>query len=107
MRAVHLGWTNLLECPRRFERKKRGETEPADHSDNLLVQPGVAAEPLSPRWRRWLGFRPRQRPPHYPWRMSGFFLLATNSTSRRIASARDGSARQQRQSSTVPKNCAS
>ena len=31
-------------------REKRGETEPPDYSDNLIVQLGVATEPLNRRW---------------------------------------------------------
>src|SRR5437667_11738708 len=31
-------------------REKRGETEPPDYSDNLLVQLGVATEPINRRW---------------------------------------------------------
>ena len=31
-------------------REKRGEAEPQDYSDNLIVQLGVATEPLNRRW---------------------------------------------------------
>ena len=31
-------------------REKRGEEEPADYSDNLIVQLGVATEPINRRW---------------------------------------------------------
>src|SRR3974390_2635310 len=31
-------------------REKRGEAEPPDYSDNLIVQLGVATEPLNRRW---------------------------------------------------------
>ena len=34
----------------RLWREKRGEAEPPDYSDNLLVQLGVATEPLNRRW---------------------------------------------------------
>src|SRR5437763_7952122 len=34
----------------RLWREKRGEAEPADHSDNLIVQLGVATEALNRRW---------------------------------------------------------
>ena len=34
----------------RLWREKRGEAEPADYSDNLLVQLGVTTEGLSRRW---------------------------------------------------------
>jgi len=34
----------------RLWREKRGESEPPDYSDNLLVQLGVATEPLNRRW---------------------------------------------------------
>jgi predicted phage-related endonuclease len=34
----------------RLWREKRGETEPPDYSDNLVVQLGVAIEPLNRRW---------------------------------------------------------
>jgi predicted phage-related endonuclease len=63
-------WTNPYKCRRSFIggsdariimgndedallrlwREKRGETEPADYSDNLIVQLGVATEPLNRRW---------------------------------------------------------
>jgi predicted phage-related endonuclease len=51
----------------RLWREKRGEAEPADYSDNLIVQLGVATEPLNRRWfekttggvlrdvQRWIG----------------------------------------------------
>jgi predicted phage-related endonuclease len=34
----------------RLWREKRGEAEPPDYSDNLMVQLGVATEPLNRRW---------------------------------------------------------
>jgi predicted phage-related endonuclease len=34
----------------RLWREKRGEAEPPDYSDNLIVQLGVATEPLNRRW---------------------------------------------------------
>jgi predicted phage-related endonuclease len=34
----------------RLWREKRGEAEPPDYSDNLLVQLGLATEPLNRRW---------------------------------------------------------
>src|SRR6516164_11113647 len=34
----------------RLWREKRGEVEPHDYSDNLLVQLGLATEPLNRRW---------------------------------------------------------
>jgi len=34
----------------RLWREKRGETEPQDYSTNLVVQLGVATEPLNRRW---------------------------------------------------------
>jgi predicted phage-related endonuclease len=34
----------------RLWREKRGETEPPDYSDNLIVQLGAATEPLNRRW---------------------------------------------------------
>jgi predicted phage-related endonuclease len=34
----------------RLWREKRGESEPPDYSDNLLVQLGLATEPLNRRW---------------------------------------------------------
>jgi predicted phage-related endonuclease len=34
----------------RLWREKRGEVEPPDYSDNLIVQLGVATEPLNRRW---------------------------------------------------------
>jgi hypothetical protein len=34
----------------RLWREKRGEAEPPDYSDNLLVQLGVTTEPLNRRW---------------------------------------------------------
>jgi predicted phage-related endonuclease len=34
----------------RLWREKRGEAEPPDYSDNLLVQLGMATEPLNRRW---------------------------------------------------------
>src|SRR2546421_9576769 len=34
----------------RLWREKRGEAHPADYSDNLIVQLGVATEPLNRRW---------------------------------------------------------
>jgi predicted phage-related endonuclease len=34
----------------RLWREKRGETEPPDYSDNLVVQLGLATEPLNRRW---------------------------------------------------------
>ena len=34
----------------RLWREKRGEAEPEDLSDNLLVQLGVATEPLNRQW---------------------------------------------------------
>jgi putative phage-type endonuclease len=34
----------------RLWREKRGEAEPQDYSDNLIVQLGVATEPLNRRW---------------------------------------------------------
>jgi predicted phage-related endonuclease len=34
----------------RLWREKRGEAEPLDYSDNLIVQLGVATEPLNRRW---------------------------------------------------------
>jgi predicted phage-related endonuclease len=34
----------------RLWREKRGELEPRDHSDNLLVQLGLATEPLNRQW---------------------------------------------------------
>jgi hypothetical protein len=34
----------------RAPREKRGEAEPPDYSDNLVVQVGVAMEPLNRRW---------------------------------------------------------
>ena len=34
----------------RLWREKRGEAEPQDYSDNLLVQLGVATEPLNRPW---------------------------------------------------------
>jgi predicted phage-related endonuclease len=34
----------------RLWREKRGELEPKDHSDNLLVQLGLATEPLNRQW---------------------------------------------------------
>ena len=34
----------------RLWREKRGEAEPSDYSDNLIVQLGVAIEPLNRRW---------------------------------------------------------
>jgi predicted phage-related endonuclease len=34
----------------RLWREKRGEAEPTDYSDNLIVQLGVAIEPLNRRW---------------------------------------------------------
>src|SRR6266566_4309176 len=34
----------------RLWREKRGEAEPQDHSTNLIVQLGVATEPLNRRW---------------------------------------------------------
>jgi predicted phage-related endonuclease len=34
----------------RLWREKRGEAEPPDYSENLIVQLGVATEPLNRRW---------------------------------------------------------
>src|SRR5881296_3755577 len=34
----------------RLWREKRGETEPQDYSANLIVQLGLATEPLNRRW---------------------------------------------------------
>src|SRR5437764_14702081 len=34
----------------RLWREKRGEEEPLDHSDNLIVQLGIATEALNRRW---------------------------------------------------------
>ena len=34
----------------RLWREKRGEAEPPNYSDNLIVQLGVAIEPLNRRW---------------------------------------------------------
>src|SRR5438046_10718562 len=34
----------------RLWREKRGEAEPPDYSDNLIVQLGLATEPLNRRW---------------------------------------------------------
>src|SRR5437762_13484605 len=34
----------------RLWREKRGEAEPPDYSDNLLVQLGLTTEPLNRRW---------------------------------------------------------
>ena len=34
----------------RLWREKRGEAEPPDYSDNLIVQLGAATEPLNRRW---------------------------------------------------------
>jgi predicted phage-related endonuclease len=34
----------------RLWREKRGEAEPRDYTDNLIVQLGVASEPLNRRW---------------------------------------------------------
>ena len=34
----------------RLSREKRGEAEPEDHSDNLIVQLGVVTEDLNRRW---------------------------------------------------------
>ena len=34
----------------RLWRQKRGEAEPPDYSDNLIVQLGLATEPLNRRW---------------------------------------------------------
>src|SRR6516162_5973070 len=34
----------------RLWREKRGEAQPPDYSDNLIVQLGVATEPLNRRW---------------------------------------------------------
>ena len=34
----------------RLWQEKRGEAEPPDYSDNLLVQLGLATEPLNRRW---------------------------------------------------------
>src|ERR1700720_2310772 len=34
----------------RLWREKRGEAEPPDYSDNLIVQLGVATEPINRRW---------------------------------------------------------
>ena len=34
----------------RLWREKRGEAEPLDYSDNLIVQLGLATEPLNRRW---------------------------------------------------------
>ena len=34
----------------RLWREKRGEVEPPDYSDNLIVQLGVATEPINRRW---------------------------------------------------------
>ena len=34
----------------RLWREKRGEAEPPDYSDNLVVQLGLATEPLNRRW---------------------------------------------------------
>ena len=34
----------------RLWREKRGEAEPRDYSDNLIVQLGIATEPLNRRW---------------------------------------------------------
>src|SRR5436190_14970270 len=34
----------------RLWREKRGEAEPPDYSDSLLVQLGLATEPLNRRW---------------------------------------------------------
>jgi hypothetical protein len=34
----------------RLWREKRGEAEPQDYSDNLIVQLGVATEPINRRW---------------------------------------------------------
>src|SRR3954447_5981414 len=42
---------------RQLWREKRGEAEPPDYSANLLVQLGVATEPLN---RRWYERRTRQ-----------------------------------------------
>ncbi len=41
----------------RLWREKRGEVEPEDLSGNLVVQLGVATEPLNPQW--FAQFRPR------------------------------------------------
>jgi hypothetical protein len=34
----------------RLSREKRGEADPPDYSDNLLVQLGLTTEPLNRRW---------------------------------------------------------
>jgi predicted phage-related endonuclease len=34
----------------RLWQEKRGEAEPPDYSDNLIVQLGLATEPLNRRW---------------------------------------------------------
>ena len=41
---------NDEEALLRLWREKRGEAEPPDYSDNLVVQLGVATEPLNRRW---------------------------------------------------------
>jgi predicted phage-related endonuclease len=40
----------------RLWQEKRGEAEPPDYSDNLVVQLGVATEPLNRRWFERAGF---------------------------------------------------
>jgi predicted phage-related endonuclease len=39
----------------RLWKEKRGEAEPEDLSDNLIVQLGVATEPLNRTWSAMLG----------------------------------------------------
>jgi len=64
-------WTSLMTCPVVFSNQrtdegtlvrlwheKRGESDPPDYSDNLLVQLGVATEPLN---RRNVGGQPPAR----------------------------------------------
>src|SRR6516162_9339516 len=51
--ALHVYVTAIIDDEAalvRLWREKRGEAEPPDYSDNLIVQLGLATEPLNRRW---------------------------------------------------------